>query len=187
MLKNNKGITLSILVITIIVILILSSIAITSADSVLTHVRIQNLTTNMLLLRSKIESLNDEYEFNETSPENYVGIEVAGEENKNNLNGYGITIHPDDKWYILNRDDLKEIGLEEDMLKDVEEKEGVVKEQQPERFIVNYSSGEIIYTTGMSDENNEKVYTLSQLLGKNDQNADIPDNTVSTNTTDEDI
>lgn len=161
MLKNNKGITLTILVVTILVILILASITITSADTVLTKTRIQNATTNMKLLNSKIVALYEQYDFNLTPESSYIGTKC---EHPDELNVYGVIVSEDDKWYIINRNDLPSLGFDIELLKEVTDDPTKIPELQQEKYIVNYVSGEIIYTTGVQDENNERIYTLTGLM-----------------------
>lgn len=161
MFKNNKGVTLAILIITIIVVLILASITISSTDTVLTRTRLQNAAANMKLIQAKVESMNEEYEFNATPSEDYVGIKV---EDDGYLNMYGVTILPDDKWYVWDREVLEQLGFEKDMLKEVSPEQQVTpKEKEREKYVVNYSTGEVIFTTGVEDENDERVYTINQI------------------------
>lgn len=155
MLKNNRGITLTLLIVTVIVILILASIAINSSYTVLTRTRLQNAATNMKLIQTKVESMNEEYEFNNTSSGEYIGTPVV---DPSYLNSYGVIILPDDKWYIWDRDILASLGFDKDMLKEVEP-----EQKDKEKYIVNYSTGEVIFTTGVKDENDERLYTVNQI------------------------
>lgn len=161
MLKNNKGVTLILLIITVIVILILASLTIGSTDTLLTRTRLQTAATNMKLIQAKVESMNEEYEFNATPLEQYVGIKV---EDDSYLNIYGVTLLPDDKWYVWDREILASLGFDSDMLKEVKPDQITSpKEKEREKYVVNYSTGEVIFTTGVEDENNARVYTIKQI------------------------
>ena len=57
MLKNNKGVTLTILVISIIVMIIIFGITLSSADDLLRNSEKNRLKTNMYLIQSKAATL----------------------------------------------------------------------------------------------------------------------------------
>lgn len=61
MLKNNKGITLSALVITIIVLIIIASVAAISGISATHYIKYQNAKSQFQVIQSKIDSLYGEY------------------------------------------------------------------------------------------------------------------------------
>ena len=61
MLKNNKGITLSALVITIIVLLIIASVATVSGISSTNYVKFENAKAQFKVMQSEIDSLYSEY------------------------------------------------------------------------------------------------------------------------------
>ena len=61
MLKDNKGITLSALVITIIVLIIIASVAAISGVSATHYIKYQNAKSQFQVIQSKIDSLYDEY------------------------------------------------------------------------------------------------------------------------------
>lgn len=185
MLKNNKGVTLALLIITIIVILILASITISASDSVLTRTRLQTAVANMKIIQAKAESMYEEYSFNATPEEDYIGKEVT---DVGYLNMYGVAILPDDKWRVWDREILAELGFDADMLKEVKDEDLETPiEQRKERYIVNYVTGEVIFTTGVEDENDERVYTVNQITDtlyvKKDANEVDEDNIVEPETT----
>ena len=161
MLKNNKEITLILLIVTVIVILILAAITIESVDTVLTRTRLQNAAANMKLIQAKVESMNEEYEFNETPLGEYVGEKV---EDDTYLNTYGVIILANDKWYVWDREVIASLGFNPDMLKEVKPEQQVSpKEREKEKYVVNYSTGEVIFTTGVEDETDGRVYTIKQI------------------------
>lgn len=143
MLKNNKGVTLTMLVITIIIVVILAGTAITASDLLIKQTKAKNVTTNMILVKAKAEALYEEYTFNNISENSYVGTKVTdvsnyGEENTG-------------KWYKWGTSELTSLGFDENMLANGGE------------FIVNYETGEVIYTLGVTDDSGAVKYTLSEL------------------------
>lgn len=143
MLKNNKGVTLIMLVITIIVIVILGATTITASDALLKEIKAKNVTTNMILIKAKAEALYEEYSFNGIDESDYVGMKVT------DVSKYGA--ENIGKWYRWAKSDLTDLGFDENMLKDGGD------------FIVNYETGEVIYTLGIKDTTGTKKYTLTEL------------------------
>ena len=80
MLKNNKGITLSALVITIIVLIIIASVAAISGISATHYIKYQNAKSQFQVVQSKIDSLYDEYSNieDETEKANWKNDTFAG-------------------------------------------------------------------------------------------------------------
>lgn len=153
MLKNNKGVTLTVLVVTIIVIIILAGVTIASSDSLIKNTKVKNMVTNMYLIQAKAEALYEEYQFNGTMKYNnttingYVGV-VA---NSNDLSSCGVTAIASDKWYKWDKNTIKDLGFDENMLSSGGD------------FIVNYATGEVIYTKGLKDDDGNVKYTLTDL------------------------
>lgn len=63
MLKNNKGVTLVVLVITIIVLTILTGGVIKTIFSVMYNLRAGRIVANMSLVQAKAETIYEEYQF----------------------------------------------------------------------------------------------------------------------------
>ncbi len=146
MLKNNKGVTLTILVITIIVIIILAGTVITASNLIITSTKAKTVVTNMYLVQSKAEALNEEYEFNNIDTSNYIGKPIS------DLNSYGIAVNAGDKWFVWDETTLVNLGFDNNMLSNGGE------------FIVNYKTGEVIYTKGVKDNDGVVKYTLTDLI-----------------------
>ena len=75
MLKNNHGVTISMLVVTIVVLLMISAISLTSGSSFVTQVRASKIVANMELVQAKVEIIKTEKDDNEI--DSYVGESVA--------------------------------------------------------------------------------------------------------------
>ena len=78
--KNNSGITLISLVITIILLLILATIGISSGISTVRSSRLTKFTTEMKLMQQKVNELYDSYTNNRTvnlAGNEYTGTDIA--------------------------------------------------------------------------------------------------------------
>ena len=175
--KNNKGISLTTLVITIVVLLILAGISIQTGSKAITSSKLENIKTNMLLVKVKakeytenanfklgtsIDSLSEE---EKSSRIEQARNELVGEEIKdgnifsNNINITTENILSDNSNYIyyykLSKDNLESMGLKD--LKS-SEKDGW--------YIIKYDiknvQVEIYNTVGFENDGN-KTYSLSEI------------------------
>ena len=157
--KNNSGITLISLVITIILLLILATIGISSGISTVRSSRLTKFTTEMKLMQQKVNELYDSYTNNRTvnlAGNEYTGTDIANigndisdvsEEQRNEVfssSGSGIT---DTNGYMYyNVSIIDGLGID-----------GVDGE-----FFVNVAKRSVISVDGFEYEGN-KYYTLEQL------------------------
>jgi len=151
MLKNEKGVTLTVLIITIAVMLIIAGATITTSELILRDARIKTAITGMYLAKAKASAIYSDWEFNKHLS-NLPGSHISVDK----LARFGVTPEGDTKiddfWYEWTQDDIRELGLDETLLKDGAE------------YFVNYVSEEIIYTPGVKDSDGNMVYTLSEML-----------------------
>ena len=96
--RNNKGITLLSLAITVIVLIILTYVGISISIGITGTVKFQNIETYMLLLKSKCETLSNDI--------------VIGEKNEGDLYGEKQTSGTYTGWYRLKQSELNYLGLE---------------------------------------------------------------------------
>ena len=143
MFKKNKGITLIILSITLILILILATVSFTTSKSLIKDINWKSVVTNMYVIKGKAEAIFDEYEFK-------ADINILEGERVYDLSSYGIEIQEDDLWYIWDNETIKKLGMDEKMM------------IGGSNYIVNYVTGEVIFTLGI-EKNGTKLYTLSEL------------------------
>ena len=70
------------------------------------------------------------------------------------LSQYGISSDgtTDNYWYIWDRDTLEALGFDRSML-----------QKEDSKYIVNYISGEVIYTKGVKSDSGEKLYTFTDI------------------------
>ena len=162
MIKKSSGITLTSLVITIIVISILVGVSINASSLLIEDTKNKAIISNMYLIKGKVETIYDDYVFNE----NEDILKSAGTDKSNicikkevsSLSEYGVA--PDGKspeetidnfWYIWDRNTIINLGFDENMLSD------------GANYIINYATGEIIYTLGIKDNNGQIKYKLSEI------------------------
>ena len=138
--KTFSGITLTILVISIMVLLVLVSVTYSVIDITKTA-RTQGIRTNMLLIQTKVKQTNEQVAFNgDTSV--YSGEKLSTAPNNNEIvNGMlDLSELADENWYILKQEDLNSLGLEG------------IKLKKDEVYLVNYKTTDVI-----SPENKEKL------------------------------
>lgn len=173
MIKNNKGVTLVALSITIVVILIIASVTYVSGRDLLDSTKLKGYITTMYLVKGEVDNINESYQFDGdtnhlkgskldityTNPDTgistnemlkdiyvkeiFVGMSDASDRANSEIsNG---------NWYILKQDDIKDMGIENDML------------DNGDVFIVNYNTGLIIYSKGYTSSG-ITTYSLDGLL-----------------------
>lgn len=142
MIKNNRGITMIMLVVTIIVLLILTGVSINTSETFMTDIRASRIISNMELVKSKAENI---YEANQFDSENnsLIGTTVtlstsiiSSEENKLIKDKTGKNIS-ELVWYRWDRNTLTSLGLDEKMLDSAED-----------YFYVNYENSEVVCSSG---------------------------------------
>lgn len=147
--KNQKGITIVSLVITIILLLIIGGITVTIGTSVIKQANLQTVNTNMMLIQAKTKTIAEQAKFN-NNQDNYKGTvlsEVSGNKKIDKLLEAGI-IEDTSKYYLLSKEDLVSMGLEK-----IEIEDG---------YIVNYETEEIIYVKGY-ENGGETYYKLDDM------------------------
>lgn len=147
--KNSKGITLVSLVITIIILMIITSVTIYTGSNVIKQVTLQNVNTDMMLIRAKVKTMEEQAKFNKDNS-NYKGtplINVLDNKKIDKLVDEGI-VEDITKYYLLSKDDLNSMGLE--------------KVDIADGYLVNYETEEIIYVRGLEKDDNI-YYKLSDI------------------------
>ena len=162
MFKDNKGITMLVLVITIIILLIIAAVAIRSSSPLVEEAKLEDVRTDLLLIQAKWKIEREKVTFDGTSmfPENQiVSAEAATETDKK---GYliekvetlpeGCTAEEGVTYYKLSQECLNAIGLE--------------KIDANDNYIVNYKNNDIIYGKGFiyrSNDEEKTYYKLSEI------------------------
>lgn len=144
--KNNKGITLISLVITVVVLAILTTVVVTISTDISKTARFENIETYMLSIKSKCKVLANR--------------KVIGEIDESGLYGESsdATFNEKTGWYKLSQADLNDIGV-----KDAKAGEG---------YYVNYNLDnsedvDVAYERGITLYD-KTYYTLSSILAERD-------------------
>ena len=150
MLKNNKGVTITMLAITVVVILIITGVTISTSDLLIRDTKSKSNISNMYLIRAKTETIYDDYLFSEDS-----NVLIGSKVNVSTLADYSITQeettgNAKEFWYEIDYLDLPSLGMDENVL------------SNGGKFIVNYETGEVIYTNGIEDNDGTIKYKLSE-------------------------
>ena len=145
--KNNKGITLIMLTVIIVVLFILAGITIPMGTSMIKNAEIQSLNTNLLLIQARVEMNSEKNSFDGTPLK---GTKVTQNTAASTLlTNVGITDNQD-KYYIWTQMELNEEHLSRIELK------------QNEFYLVNYEDGEIVNSIGVECEG-RTYYKLSDV------------------------
>ncbi len=156
MVKKEKGVTLVTLVITIILLGILAGVSANTGYSVIKDMRIGRIIANMTLVRAKVETIYEQYQFSEEE-EDLVGTKVteidflSEEEKKLIEEKAGNTEFANLVWYEWNANDLRSQGLDVNLL------------GNDEKFYINYENSEIIYSKGTAYRTKIKYYSMTGL------------------------
>lgn len=147
--KNIKGITLVSLVITIIILMLITSVTVYTGTNVIKQVTLQNVNTDMMLIKAKVKTMEEQAKFNKDNS-NYKGtplIDVHDNKKIDKLVDEEI-VEDITKYYLLSKEDLNSMGLEKIDIAD--------------GYLVNYESEEIIYVRGLKKDDN-MYYKLSDI------------------------
>ena len=170
MLKNNKGVTILILVVTIVLMLILAGVSLNTGFSVLNDMRMGSLVSNLNLVQAKAEVIYENYTFYNNDTDYLVGsgpyqidsslqlgdVKLSQEElqiiaQKAEVSEGEVRTWD---WYQWKRADLEAQDLDADML------------AEDEAFYINYENAEVIYSRGVSTENSNVYHSITGLKNK---------------------
>lgn len=176
--KENKGVTMLVLVITIIVLAIIAGISIGKGNNVIKRSQLESIKTNMLLIKVKakqyVEDANFKLGTNPTPEEKATRIEEAKKEFigeqiidsgifNGNINKTKEEIDKDIENYIfyykMSTDNLKQMGLS-----------NVNSDENSGWFIIKYDVQNVdieIYNTKGFESQEKKFYSLSEIQDLN--------------------
>ena len=151
MIKEQKGITMLTLAITIIVIIIIAGVTFSLSRGLIKESELKTDITNMLLIQARADVIYDKNQFDDTV--NLVGTTVTDEM----INKYGIEA---EKWYVWSNKETTEEGKisAKDELNNLN-----ISIEDDEFYIVNYETSEVIYSEGYTDLDKNTVYKLSEM------------------------
>lgn len=149
--KKEEGITLIILTVTIIIMLILATVAVYN-NNIVDKAKFQLIFANMTLIQMKVNVISEKTNF-DGDKTRYIGEKLKDVPNKNEIAGEALTLQEleDENYYIYNQETLNNIGLEG------------IKLAQDEVYIVNYSTLEVIYPKGCVGLDGEVKRKLSEM------------------------
>ena len=154
MLKNEKGVTMAMLIITVIVMVVVASIAMTAGSNLRKKTELADRISQMQLIQAKAEEIYNEHL--------YKGSKLLGQE---------VTLNEGDeirneKWYKLSSEDMKSMGIDftptdeyyycvKYDLTEENSEEGVDKE--------DIDPIDVYYSGGYESTNGNMYYTLEKL------------------------
>lgn len=132
--RNNKGITLLSLIVTVVILVILVATAITASVNISGSAKFENVQTSLLLIQSKCKIMGEKFAIGEIKEEDLYGEKQTEGEYSG--------------WYLLTDADLYDMGLRELKAED--------------GYYVNYETDNVAYGIGISYEG-QKFYKLSEM------------------------
>ncbi len=154
MLRNEKGVTMAMLIITVIVMVVVASIAMTAGSNLRKKTELADRVSQMQLIQAKAEEIYNEHL--------YKGSKLLGQE---------VTLNEGDeirneKWYKLSSEDMKSMGIDftptdeyyycvKYDLTEENSEEGVDKE--------DIDPIDVYYSGGYESTNGNMYYTLGKL------------------------
>lgn len=154
MLRNEKGVTMAMLIITVIVMVVVASIAMTAGSNLRKKTELADRISQMQLIQAKAEEIYNEHL--------YKGSKLLGQE---------VTLNEGDeirneKWYKLSSEDMKSMGIDftptdeyyycvKYDLTEENSEEGVDKE--------DIDPIDVYYSGGYESTNGNMYYTLGKL------------------------
>lgn len=174
--KNNHGITMIALVITIVILIILAGISIGEGSKTIERSGIENLKTNMLLIKAKakvcvesanfklgtsLDSLSEEDKTNRinTAKQELIGEEVTNIDELNSNIGVEETLEENNQNYIyyykLSVDNLENMGIKQ-----------VKSDEKNGWFVIKYDvkNAQVeVYNTKGYEYENKIMYSLNEI------------------------
>ena len=122
------------------------------------------IKTNMLAIQGKAKIIAEE---EKALKKELAGIKISDKKEEENikklLEQQNITIDENSKYYVLDKENLKEIGL------------GNIELESDQYYIVNYDNLEILYTKGVQIGDNI-LYKLSDFNKLNEEKDFVEEN-----------
>lgn len=177
--KKNKGVTMLSLVITLILLLIISGISIGTGNNVIKRSQLENLETNMLLIKGKakeyvenanfklgnnIENATDKENRIEEAKKQLVGEIITQGDIFNGIDNITTEKIEEDKtnyiyYYKISTENLTNMGLS-----------NVYSDNEKGWYIIKYNIKNVeieIYNTKGFENQNNKYYTLTEIQDLN--------------------
>ena len=151
MIKNNKGVTLITLAVTIVTMLIILGITVVSVDELLRETDARKLKTNLYLIKARAQTLLDDYLFD--------GTDKLGIETTKNVTKYDWEIN--EVQYIYREWDAETLEKQGIKSSDVAANDVFINQYD----LIN-EEVDVASTRGVVDSDGNAYYTLSSLREK---------------------
>ena len=136
--KKENGLTHMTTIFLVIIILVLILVAVRFVELQYKNEESETIKTNMLAIQGKAKIIAEE---EKALKKELAGIKISDKKEEENikklLEQQNITIDENSKYYVLDKENLKEIGL------------GNIELESDQYYIVNYDNLEILYTKGV--------------------------------------
>lgn len=145
--KSNKGITLTTLVVTIVIMVVLATVTVNIGTKEIERAKLEDLKTTMLLIKGRAQIVADKEEFGED-------YDSTGMFKLTEATGYNISNLQDifdntDNLYIWEQTAMDNNSIDVEITKE-------------DFFVVDYVTGEVYYSLGFTYEDNT-YYSLTEL------------------------
>lgn len=162
--KKENGLTHMTTIFLVIIILVLILVAVRFVELQYKNEESETIKTNMLAIQGKAKIIAEE---EKALKKELAGIKISDKKEEENikklLEQQNITIDENSKYYVLDKENLKEIGL------------GNIELESDQYYIVNYDNLEILYTKGVQIGDNI-LYKLSDFNKLNEEKEFVEEN-----------
>lgn len=162
--KKENGLTHMTTIFLVIIILVLILVAVRFVELQYKNEESETIKTNMLAIQGKAKIIAEE---EKSLKKELAGIKISDKKEEENikklLEQQNITIDENSKYYVLDKENLKEIGL------------GNIELESDQYYIVNYDNLEILYTKGVQIGDNI-LYKLSDFNKLNEEKDFVEEN-----------
>ncbi len=155
--RNEKGVTLVLLAIIVIVLSILTTVTIREIGTLMNNVRLETMSTNLLLIQAKAKVIYEKSNFHDDDSllKGQKVSEITNNDALDDIITNGIISTSEeyyDSYYLWDKQTINELELNIPDMKD------------EEFFIVNYVTEEVVTSKGYKHTDNIKYYKLSEIL-----------------------
>ena len=162
--KKENGLTHMTTIFLVIIILVLILVAVRFVELQYKNEESETIKTNMLAIQGKEKIIAEE---EKALKKELAGIKISDKKEEENikklLEQQNITIDENSKYYVLDKENLKEIGL------------GNIELESDQYYIVNYDNLEILYTKGVQI-GDTVLYKLSDFNKLNEEKEFVEEN-----------
>ena len=162
--KKENGLTHMTTIFLVIIILVLILVAVRFVELQYKNEESETIKTNMLAIQGKAKIIAEE---EKALKKELAGIKISDKKEEENikklLEQQNITIDENSKYYVLDKENLKEIGL------------GNIELELDQYYIVNYDNLEILYTKGVQI-GDTVLYKLSDFNKLNEEKECVEEN-----------